>query len=718
MQKPLVIIGIALSVVLILLAVVVITFDVNDYRGPIQAQLQSQLGRPVTLGPMDLALFPPRFEVKNLVIREDPDFAGQRPFIQAEQVGVSAKLLPLLRGGVEVTSLDLRQPVIELIKNRQGVWNFSSLAPLSAGGGEAPKEPGRPRSLSLASLSVEDGQVAVTDHEAQKERAVYSNIDLSLKDLAPDTPFSVELGINLPGEGGQEVQLHGTGGPLTEGSLAASAFHGTVDLNNVRLSALRDFLREPILADSDGTITGESQIDLQSGTAVVQGEIDIQDARVRAVELGFPIAGQYSLKSDLNSGRITVEKGTVGLGSTIVSVHGNLETKPVPTRLDLRVKADKLALAEVTRLAPAFGVSVPQNLDFQGLLSGEFQVQGTTAKPELTGTVSASGVRASGKDLPQPIEIQAVRFSLGRNEIKSNDFAVLSGETAVNSRVAVRDYAAKTPVIDARLEAPNARFAAIVAMAKVYGVTALNNVTGNGTLSFKMRLAGPVQSLTGDAVLRALNGHSEVAFDGVEVSGTNLSREISAIAGFLKPTGDGRELTTISKMNGTINIRNGVARTDDLKAILNLGTIALRGTADLVSHELNLRVNAVVDKAISEQAGGTGIRGYMKTALENERGEIVVPVLLTGTFENPTVRPDVQSFAQMKLRELLPTSSNPDAGLPRVIEDLIKGKAGSQEPQQQPSKEENPAEGAIRQILEGLSGQQQKQEDSPPKSGE
>lgn len=103
------------------------TFDVNRYRATIQSELENRLGRKVTLGDMHLSVFPPRFRVLNISISDDPRFSTQKPFVQAQQLDVSVKLLPLLTKSVQIDSLGLKRPSVELIKNKQGVWNFVSL---------------------------------------------------------------------------------------------------------------------------------------------------------------------------------------------------------------------------------------------------------------------------------------------------------------------------------------------------------------------------------------------------------------------------------------------------------------------------------------------------------------------------------------------------------------------------------------------------------------
>ena len=96
----------------------------NQYRGRIQAELEKRLDRKVSLGDMHLGLFPPRFQVQNLSIADDPKFNAAKPFVEAQELDVSIKLLPLLHKSVEISSVSLQQPRVELVKDAQGTWNF------------------------------------------------------------------------------------------------------------------------------------------------------------------------------------------------------------------------------------------------------------------------------------------------------------------------------------------------------------------------------------------------------------------------------------------------------------------------------------------------------------------------------------------------------------------------------------------------------------------
>src|SRR5437868_8669717 len=144
MRKTLKIVAGLLVLLVIVLLAAPFFLDVNRYHDRIQAELQKKLGRQVSLGTMHLSLIPFAFKVENAIIAEDPQFAKGSNFAQAQELYVTAPLMPLLHGDVQIKSVELRQPKIELIRNAQGVWNFSSLArtqPKPAGQPQAQPQP-------------------------------------------------------------------------------------------------------------------------------------------------------------------------------------------------------------------------------------------------------------------------------------------------------------------------------------------------------------------------------------------------------------------------------------------------------------------------------------------------------------------------------------------------------------------------------------------------
>jgi uncharacterized protein involved in outer membrane biogenesis len=210
-------------------------------------------------------------------------------------------------------------------------------------------------------------------------------------------------------------------------------------------------------------------------------------------------------------------------------------------------------------------------------------------------------------------------------------------------------------------------------------------------------------------VVQTLNGTMAMNLANGKIMKLDLPGELSKIGKFggVSPKG----YTAVSQMSGTFNIHSGVAQTNDLKAALDIGTMAANGTMNLVNQGLNMHVTAVLNKGFSQSVGGTGVGGYLNTALANKNGELVLPVLITGNMNHPIVAPDVQQIAKMKLNNLLPTAGgllNGKGGndLGGLVGGMLGGKQSGQAApakpgQPAPQQQQNPLGNALNQIMGG-----------------
>ena len=711
--------GIIVAVMIVAMALFVATFNVNRYRGTIQSQLEQRLVRKVTLGEMHLNLFPPRFRVESLAIADDPTFGAERPFVQTQQLDVSVRLFPLLKGDIQIDSLDLRRPSVELIKNEQGMWNFSSLGgPSVSSDQRGPQSlPGRlselnPRGayqLSLAKLAISDGQVAITDFQTRKARALYDHIDASVRDFAADQPFSFGVAAHLPGPGTQEMRFQGQAGPIVKDQPAATAFHGTMDLEQVEIGSLRKFLDSPALASANGVLSGETKIKSESGTLAANGKIKIENARAGDLGLGYPITADYDIRDDLSAEVITIRNTTLTLGTTPFLINGTIDAKQVPAQMDVHLKTDNVSIAEAARLAAASGVGLAPGATVAGKLSASIQVRGAADKPALSGSISGQDIQISGKDIPQPVKVKSINLLLTPAEIHSDNFNVMSGGTTFAAQFALRQYLSKSALMDATLRAPDAALPEVLSMAKAYGITALDEISGAGKLNMDMHATGPLQTLTSAEVVKTLNGTLGLNLNSMRYTGIDVGYQLASIGGFLKPNEKDQGFTNISRVTGDIVVKNGVAQTNNLLAQLDIGNVGAAGTANLVNQALDLRLTAVMSKDFSQRVGGTGIGGYLNTALANNQGELVIPAIVTGTFQKPKFAPDLKKVAEMKLKGLLPNSNNPLGGVSGVLGGLFGQKKADQLQQKQPQQSDT-----VEQLMDMFGGKKKQPKPPPP----
>src|SRR5262252_4774508 len=488
MRKALIGVGIFIVVVIAGLLIFAATFDVNRYRGTIQSELEKHLGRQVALGDMHLSLFPPRFRVQNPAISDDPRFSKDVAFVKAQELDVSVKLLPLLHKDVQINSVNLQRPGVSLIKNAAGTWNFASLgttqqeqsaSPSSAAPKTQPApQPSGPQpqktppasgneqqQFALNNLTITDGQISVLDQSKGKTPSLYDHIDVTVKNFSPSTAFTVDAAVRLAGSS-QEAKLSGEGGPIVNENPAATPFRGTLTLKQVGLADFAKFMSSPALQGTDGIISGETKINSQSGKLTAQGQTEIKNAKVRGMELGFPITAQYDLTDDLVGDLLSIQSMLLKLGSTPLELSGTVNSKPTPAVLDIKARANNVSIAEAAKLAAASGTALSQDTTATGNVNLNIQARGPADKPVLNGTITGSNIQLTGKSIAQPIQIPSVNMNLTPTQVQSNTFNVVSGGTTLNTQFTVRNYQSASPVVDATVRAPNAQLPAILSMAK------------------------------------------------------------------------------------------------------------------------------------------------------------------------------------------------------------------------------------------------------------
>jgi uncharacterized protein involved in outer membrane biogenesis len=956
MRKLITGLGILIVIVIVALLAIPKLINVEKYRGKIQAELQQQLNRPVSFGAMSLSLLPIAIRVDNAAIGEDAHF-GNGQFAAVQRLDVHAKLLPLIRGDVEVSSVVLKQPRIELIRNSQGVWNFSSIGPKK----KQPKEGGQ-KNIALDHLEISDGAVALTDLQKHQSRAVYDHIDVDLKDFAPDKQFNITAAAHLPGQGSQVVKLDGDVGPIKDGAMIETPFNGNLKLDHVSLSGVQKFLNSEALANTDANVTGETNIKNENGSMRAAGNLTLDKAKVHGVEIGYPINADYNVSDDLKNDVIQIGKLNLKLGSTPFNLTGTVNTRPTPALIDVKLNASDVSIAEASRLAAAFGVAFNPGMEVAGKVSADIHAQGAADKPVLNGNLSAKDLNVSGKELPAPVKVPGIALVLTPQSIQSNDFTATAGSTNVAMKFTLTQYASPSPNIDATIRTANANVAELLNMAKAYGVSAAEGMTGSGSLNLDVHAIGPIkqtermtfsgsgklanasikpadfkqpleiknadlnfssnaatvnnlqaalgsthaggtatvrnfnapnvqfnlnadqvnvaelQQITGsqsqpaqqqkrsslslvpqanaapaqqpsiltkmtgggtlavgkivndqlvlnnvrtnvalnngvvklapltatlyngqlngtitadtrptpmaldvntklsnvDAnqlvssvsslkntiygllassgnlsfsatdsnnIAKTLNGNLALNLLNGKIAKIDLLNQLAAIGKFAG-VGGGSKATNVAKLAGNFDIRNGVATTNNLQAAIDGGTMAATGSVNLADQSLNMHLTAVLSKKMSDQVGGTGIGGFMNTALANKNGELVIPVIVTGTFDNPHFEPDVQQIAQMRLKNLLPTSGNPGQLTTGVLGGLLGGKGGQAQgqgglgglvgqitgqgkqqqnnqtnQQQQQQQQANPLADALGGLLGGKKKQQQPQpqQQPPPK---
>ena len=693
MRKILLFGGIAIAVVIAGALILLGTLDVNQFRGKIQADLQQQLHRPVTLGNMSLGLFPLAIRADNVQIGETAAFPTGRPFATIKEIRVRAELLPLLSKQVRVQSLELQQPSIELVQNQARQWNYSDLTGQSSGasgGSGGGGGGGDANSMTLSSLQINDGSVAISDLGVPSSRAVYDHINVQLEDFGPGKVFHVKASAQLPGAKEDSVVLQGSGGPATSNGIP---FNGHFSVTDAPADAFARFTGANLPVN--GTLSGSADIRTTNSVTTAQGDLTLNNATVNGAAIGIPIKVDYNVANDLNSDVLEAKSARITAGSVAINSTARLDNKQhavsgTAQTTNANIK-DLLALARVLGLTKANGSgTLSLNARFSGPQKGTLNYSGSASIPNASLSMGASSGPTTIRN--GNVQFNGATANISADGLSSGGLALSNLRTtaAMNKGVVTLSplnaqifggSAAGAVTIDTNPDpqalALNLKLAGLDANQLLSATTSVKN-TVNGSLAASPNLKLRLYSAT-DALARSMNGTLALNLTNGRLAGVNIMNELASIGKFVGYSVKPQNLTTIQKLSGDLGIVNGVASTRNLELQMEEGSLAATGSMNLADQTLNMKTTAVINSGLSQQAGGNRIGGFMQTALANSKGELVIPAIVTGSFAHPHFAPDLEQMAQMKLKNLLPTASSPGKALSNI---LGGGKApgGSQQP--------------------------------------
>ena len=129
----------------ILLALVLPPFiNVNRYRGRVAGAISRAIGRDVTVSNIELKVLPrPGLVLYNFVAADDPSY-GAEPMLRADTVTAYLRLTSLWRGRLEIGTLDVESPSLNLVRRADGHWNIEELIGRASQTNPAPTGKARP----------------------------------------------------------------------------------------------------------------------------------------------------------------------------------------------------------------------------------------------------------------------------------------------------------------------------------------------------------------------------------------------------------------------------------------------------------------------------------------------------------------------------------------------------------------------------------------------
>ncbi len=273
--------------------------------------------------------------------------------------------------------------------------------------------------------------------------------------------------------------------------------------------------------------------------------------------------------------------------------------------------------APASKPAPGSGGKAgEQPLDFSAL-------KGLNANGSLKiGQLKAANVKASNVR----IDVKAANGKLDVSPLSANLYrGSLTGSASIE--------AAQTPVISVKQTLSGVDIGPLLKDAAEF-----DTLEGRGNVTLDVTGRGGTVS----ALKKALNGTAAIkltdgAIKGIDIAGTlrDVKSKLGALKGQHTQAASGSQKTDFSELSGTFNIKNGVARNNDLQGKSPALRLAGEGEVDIGQELINYLIKASV-VATSKGQGGRDV---------SDLTGITVPVRLTGSFAKPSYSIDFSGVA-------------------------------------------------------------------------
>jgi AsmA protein len=455
------IVGIVIALLIVVAIAVPLFVNVNNFRPQIESNLSAALGRPVKVGNLSLSILSGSVGADQLSIADDAKFSNA-PFIQAKSLQVGVELLPLIFSKqLNVTQLRIDRPEIALLRNREGVWNFSSLGNQSAQPVKAAeKTSSAPAKVNVAKLDLTDGTISLGSISGKRKPVVYDKVNIAMRDFSFTSAFPVVASARLPGGG--SLKIDGTAGPINATDTALTPVQAKLSLNKLDLA-------QSALVDQELGITGSADFE---GTLTSDGHMAKANGTVKATSLklvpkgspaGVPVQVVFALEHDLKNESGKLMQGDVSIGKALAKLTGTYNMKSDTTSIRTTLNGQAMPVDDLEAMLPALGVVLPAGSRLKG---GTLSVELDSAGP-LDKLVSTGWIKMSNAAL--------ANFNLGSK---------LSAISALTGKQTGNDTTIENLSSDVRYAPEGTRLDKINLV-----IPALGTVTGAGTVSPSNALA-------------------------------------------------------------------------------------------------------------------------------------------------------------------------------------------------------------------------------------
>ena len=683
--------------------------DSDKIKQIAREQVASQTGRSLDIsGDLSISYFPwLGIDLGHTSLSNPPGF-GDEPMLEVEHVSASIKIMPLFSGQIELNTVTLSGFKARLHTKADGSNNFADLT----GANQAksvtdqtkPQSPVPtadtsavlPNSLSLGGIAITGGEFQLIDETSQTHLNL-TDLQMKTGSIAPGKPVDIQISatadlaepelhaeLNIAGllelsEDMQQISLSGltidlsASGKELPGESLDLKFSSDLNANLAKDQLSVENMRFSIASLN---ISGALSIAQMSSDPAIAGSITLADFNA------------HTLMSDLDLPAIATSDPSaltaISATLTLAATSNQLSVKPIRLTLDQTSISGETSITDFDAPAIEFQLAI-DDIDADRYLPPTSE---TTTDTDQTTSASAaeplnlgeSLAALAGLNLDGSLTIGNLKVS----NLRSSNLVITVNANRGHLRLdplSANLYGGK---FEGKVDINGAKQPPTLAISQtlsgislaplIADLAGIDPISGTATVTANLSTRGnDAKQLT-----RGLNGKLGFDIQQGTIKDINVDRSVClAKQGLNSLKGEQSDETcppdqptrfTFFLANATITA--GVIKNDDLfieqaRSDTNkFMHIKGHGKVDLNQEKLNYRVTASQVKKLDQ--GGYKTRGTP------------IPVKISGSFTNPSVKPDVSDLIKTQLKSKFQQQleqklqKDQDSGEPESTKDQLK----------------------------------------------
>jgi len=398
-------------------------------------------------------------KLKNLSISH-PLLDKQASLLQSQDMVLHCRIFPLLSKKIIIEEITLHQPQINLIRDKQGNYNFIKDTP-EAEKKVAVKERADKTSLettlslTITHLNIKNGKLTFTDHSKTSSppfQLMVKNINLRSSDISMISSFPLDLSAEIVSTPSSFLKLKALIDPLRK------EVESKVELTPLDIKGFAPYFPELPFTPLKGycslnlKITAHRSLELFS-----QGLISLKDITLSPTStldnqlFGTFIDNLRNITIDLDhrlsykhaEDTLKLEKLNATIQKIKFSLEGKIKSCKTHPLIDLTFETGKQPVQNILESIPQDLIPGGRDLFSSGTTEANLSIKGSLEKPDhlkLNGSLNIDKLKIRPKQMPQCKALIEGKISLSSHQIVIENFKTTLKDSPLILKGKINNY--------------------------------------------------------------------------------------------------------------------------------------------------------------------------------------------------------------------------------------------------------------------------------------